>query len=178
MIRLLVCAAMGTARLVELGLSRRNLDRQGESREGRWTRATYPLIVLLHTVVIASTALRGRARPSAPWLLGLLAVQPVRAWVLILLGNRWNVRAAVPTSMTVEAGGPYRFVRHPNYAVVAVELFALPMAFGMPRLAALAATANGTLLAVRIREEEAALQQLPGYREQFDGKARFIPGVL
>ena len=178
MIRIAVCALMATARLGELAYSRRNVRRHGGGTAGRWTQATYPLIVLVHTAVLIGTALRGRKRPSIPWLAALLAVQPLRAWVLVTLGDRWNARAAVPASMTVATQGPYRLVRHPNYAVVAVELLALPMAFGLPALAAGAGAVNAVLLAGRIREEEAALMRLPGYREHFESKARFVPGVL
>ncbi|MEX2373188.1 MAG: isoprenylcysteine carboxylmethyltransferase family protein [Dehalococcoidia bacterium] len=177
-IRTAACVTMALARLAELRLSRRNLRHRGKPVEGRRTRATYPLIVLLHTVVIAGTLLRGSVRPRLPWLLALLAVQPLRAWVLILLGDRWNTRAAVPPAMTVETGGPYRFVRHPNYAVVIVELLALPMAFRLPWLAAGATIANAALLAVRIPEEEAALMDLPGYRAHFEARARFLPGIF
>lgn len=178
MIRLAICAVMGASRLVELGISRRNLERIGDVREGGWSRYTYPLIVLLHTVTIAGTALRGRRSPRLGWLLALAAAQPVRLWVLRSLGWRWNTRAAVPRSMPVVSDGPYRYVRHPNYDVVAVELATLPLAFGLPRLAAAATLANVALLAPRIREEERALMQVPGYAEAFARRPRFIPGLI
>lgn len=169
---------MALARLVELVLSRRNLQRHGQAVEGRWTRATYPLIVLLHSAVFVRTLLRGSARPHRPWLWILLAVQPLRAWVLVLLGDRWNARAAVPSEMAVETRGPYGLIRHPNYAVVVVELLALPMAFRLSRFAFIVAAINAVLLAIRVREEEAALSRLPRYQEHFGEKARFIPGVF
>jgi methyltransferase len=178
MIRVVVCALMAGARLVELAYSQRNLRRRAVGTEGPWTRATFPLIVLVHSIVLAGTAFRGERRPRAPWLAALLGVQPVRAWVLITLGDRWNARAAVPASMTVATQGPYRLIRHPNYAVVVVELLALPMAYGLRTLAVAAGIANAVLLAGRIREEEAALMELPGYREHFESKARLVPGVL
>ena len=169
---------MTAARLGELAHSRRNLDGSGPVREGQWSARTYPLIVLLHTMVIGGTLLRGRRRPNASWLRLLVAVQPIRLWILLLLGSRWNTRGAVPVAMPVETRGPYAVIRHPNYVVVMVELLALPMAFGLGRLAALAAVANAALLWPRIREEERALMALPGYREHFGRKARFIPRVF
>lgn len=178
LIRLLVCAGMGAGRIAELVHSRRNMASSGPSTEGSWSRRTYPAIVALHTTVIVATALRGRARPSAPWLALLLAMQPLRLWVLATLGRRWNTRAAVPDAMVVETGGPYAYVRHPNYTIIAVELFALPMAFGMRRLALLAAFANAFVLAPRIREEEAALARLPGYERHFCTRKRFLPGIF
>jgi methyltransferase len=178
LIRLVVCASMGAARVAELVYSRRNMEAAGAATEGAWSRATYPAIVALHTVVIAGTALRGRSRPAWPWLALLLAAQPVRLWVLASLGRRWNTRAAVPNEMVVETRGPYAYIRHPNYAIIAVELLALPMAFGLKRFALLASAANALVLAPRIREEEAALRRLPGYEAHFASRKRFIPRVF
>ena len=142
------------------------------------SRRTYPLIVLLHSLVIGGTLLRGSARPRRGWLLLLLAVQPVRLWVLTTLGARWNARGAVPEAMEVCTEGPYAFVRHPNYSVIAIELASLPAAFGLGRLAAAASLVNAALLTPRISDEEALLFQLPGYREHFESKPRFLPFLI
>lgn len=178
MTRGLICLALAATRLAELAYSRRNIRRSGAVIEGEWTRRTYPLVVSLHAAVLGATALYGSRRASPFWLALLLGAQPVRAWILLLLGDRWNTRAAVPRSMAIETRGPYRYVRHPNYAVVAVELLALPMGFGLRGLALLASALNAALLAARIREEEAALMRLPAYRRHFEAKARLIPGVF
>ncbi len=175
--RLLVCLYVATARLAELALSRRNLRESGPATESDASRATYPLIIGVHTLAIAGTLLSGHKR-SRPWLIVLLAVQPVRAWVLLTLGRRWNARGAVSEETEVETSGPYTFVRHPNYAVVAVELLALPMAFRAPKLALIVTAANAALLAARIHEEEKALMELPGYARHFLHKKRFIPGLF
>ncbi len=169
---------MGAARLAELAWSRRNTDTSGPTTEGEWSRTTYPLIIVLHTAVIGGTFLFGRGRPRWPWLATLLAVQPVRIWVLATLGRRWNTRAAVPDEVEIETGGPYAFVRHPNYAVVAVELLALPLTFGVRWLAVAGTVANVVLLAPRIREEEEALMRDPDYRRIVGRRKRFIPGVF
>ncbi|MEX0784801.1 MAG: isoprenylcysteine carboxylmethyltransferase family protein [Dehalococcoidia bacterium] len=174
--RLLVCALMGGGRLAELAWSRRNMGASGMATEGPWSRRTYPLIVALHAGVIVGTALFGGQRRRW-WLTMLLLAQPLRAWVLLTLGERWNTRAAVPAEMTVATDGPYAFVRHPNYTVIGIELAALPLAFGLPRLALGATVANAAALAARIPEEEAALRKLPGWEDHFAGKKRFIPGV-
>lgn len=174
LVRLLVCAGMGAARLIELAYSRRNLQSVAETREGDASRATFPLIVLVHTTVIGGTALLG-GRPRFGWLAALLAVQPLRAWVLATLRHRWNARGSVATDLQVATDGPYAYIRHPNYAVVIIELLALPMAFGLPRLAIGASLFNAVLLALRIRDEERLLAELPGYTTHFDDKPRFIP---
>jgi methyltransferase len=175
LIRLTVCGLMATARLLELAWSRRNIARDGRHVEGAWSRRTYPAIVALHAAVIGGTALLGRPRVRAPWLVALILVQPVRAWVLLTLGGRWNVRGAVPAEMTVATSGPYAYVRHPNYSVVAVELASLPAAFGLYALSLGATIVNAVLIAVRVRDEERLLFGLPGYREHFGSRPRFLP---
>jgi methyltransferase len=174
LIRLLVCASMGAARLAELAYSRRNLQHGAEPREGAASRATFPLIVLVHTTVILGTALRG-GRPRLPWLALLFAAQPLRLWVLLTLRHRWNARGSVAPDLQVATNGPYAYVRHPNYAVVIVELLALPLAFGLRQFAIGAAVVNGILLTLRIRDEERLLRELPGYVEHFDDMPRLVP---
>ena len=176
LIRLLCCGAMGGARLLELAYSRRNLRDAGDTREGSASRYTFPLIVFVHTAVIGGTAFWGR-KPRFSWLALLLAVQPVRLWALMTLRDRWNARGAVARDMMVATDGPYAYVRHPNYAVVIVELLSLPMAFGLRQLALCASLANVTLLALRIRDEEALLTELPGYLDHFADKPRFVPKI-
>jgi methyltransferase len=165
-------------RLVELFHSQRNLRAGGPADEGHWSRRTYPVMVGLHTFILAWTLLRGDRRPRPRWLLLFLAMQPLRFWVLLTLRNRWNTRGAVPRSLSVETQGPYALIRHPNYLVIVVELLTLPMAFGLPWLAAMATAMNSLLLIPRIREEERALMRFPVYRAHFANKRRFIPGVF
>jgi methyltransferase len=148
----------------------------GELTEGTWSQRTYPGIVAVHAAVIGGTALFG-GRARWVWLALLLFAQPVRAWVLLTLRQRWNTRGAVPAEMEVATTGPYAYVRHPNYAVVSIELAALPLAFGLWSIAVAGSLANAALLSARIAEEEAALARLPGWNEHFGPKPRFIPGV-
>ena len=173
--RILVCGAMALCRLVELRWSRRNIARAGPARETALSQRIFPLMVALHTAVIAGTLVRGRPRPNPAWLAALLVVQPLRLWTLLSLGRWWNARGSVAEATEVVARGPYRYIRHPNYAVLLVELAALPAAFGLLRVAVAATAANCLLLGVRIREEERLLFALPGYREHFSGRPRFIP---
>ena len=175
--RVLVCTYMAGARLAELAFSRRNLGSGEPAAETGLSRATYPFIVGVHALAIAGTLLSGHKR-STPWLLLLLAVQPVRIWVLLTLGRRWNARGAVSPETEVETGGPYAFVRHPNYAAVVVELLALPMAFRARKLALIVTLLNAALLTIRIHEEEDALMELPGYARHFADKKRFIPRLF
>jgi methyltransferase len=176
--RALVCGYMAAARLLELRLSRHNIEESGPSGEGQASRRSYPLIVALHSIVIGGTLLAGSRRARRHWLAALLLCQPLRLWVLLTLGRRWNVRGAVSPVTEVATSGPYRYVRHPNYTVVAVELFTLPAAFGLTKLALSASATNAGLLAIRIRDEEELLMKLPGYRDHFETRPRFLPGLF
>lgn len=175
-LRFVICVFMATARLVELAISRRNIGTR-VSTEAESSRRLYPVMVAMHTAVIAGTFLLG-GRSRGGWLAALLLVQPLRFWVLKSLGSRWNTRGAVSAGMEVETGGPYAYIRHPNYTVVAVELAALPAAFGLRRLALAATLLNALLMVVRVRDEERLLFELPGYEEHFRTKRRFLPFVF
>jgi methyltransferase len=177
LIRLVICVAIGVARLAELRLSRTHVARTGEAREGKWSRRTYPVMVAIHIIVIGAAALRG-GRARWPWLAIFFAVQPLRAWTLLTLRGRWNTRGAVSASLEIETGGPYALVRHPNYLVVFIELLTLPLAFCLRRFAWTMTLPHMAVLAIRIRDEEALLNDLPGYREHFARKARFVPKVF
>ena len=168
---------MGAARLIELQFSRRNIKSSLEPVEGRWSRRTYPLMVALHTAVIGGTFLVGGS-VRGRWLTLLLAVQPMRVWVLLSLGRSWNTRGAVADDIEVVTTGPYAYVRHPNYAIVITELASLPAAFGLGRLAIVATLVNALLLKIRIEEEEALLFQQPAYRAHFAEKRRFLPFLV
>jgi methyltransferase len=168
---------MGLARLIELAFSRRNIREGVESTEGTWSRRTFPGIVAVHIATILGTLFCG-GKARQPWLALLLAVQPLRYWVLLSLGPRWNARGAVAADLEPVTSGPYAYVRHPNYAVVIAELWSLPAAFGVGRLAAIATVLNALLLTVRIRDEEALLLRIPTYQEHFAHKRRLLPFIF
>ena len=108
-------------------------------------------------------------------LTGLAAATGLRLWVIRTLGTSWNVTAHVSPAMHIETGGPYRWVRHPNYVAVTLEFACLPLAVGAAPEAVVLSLANALVLAPRIRAEERLLDALPGYRAAFAGVPRFIP---
>ena len=111
--------------------------------------------------------------------LGVLGLATgLRIWTLTSIGRAWNVRVVAPENDTISTAGPYRFIRHPNYLCVILEIAALPLVH-TAWLSALALSAiNAGVLVVRIRTEEATLMQLPSWREAFADRARLIPGVF
>lgn len=157
-------ALVGIQRLLELGLSRRNerrLRARGAVERGR---GHYPFIVALHALWLLSTAVEGSRRPATrpdrAALAAFLLAQPLRYWAIASLGDHWSTRILIVPGERLVRKGPYRYVRHPNYLVVATEMLALPLAFGARRTALVFSGLDAALLAVRIREEERALREL------------------
>ena len=145
-------------RLAELALSHRNtkaLLARGAREHGA---AHYPLIVAVHAAWLAALWLLAPGRAVSWPLIGLFGLlQLLRLWVLVTLGPRWTTRIIVLPDAPLVAGGPFRFIRHPNYAVVAGEIAVLPLAFGLWEVALAFSLLNAAILAVRIRAEERAL---------------------
>ena len=76
------------------------------------------------------------------------------------LGERWSTRILIVPGAPLVQAGPYKYVRHPNYMVVIVEIAALPIAFGEWGVAFVFTVLNAMLLAWRIKVEEEALAPL------------------
>jgi methyltransferase len=163
----------------ELAVSSRNARRL-LARGGKETgRGLYKVMVVFHALFLPMLALAAIARPAPPpswaWLavIGAFAAQALRWWAVRTLGVRWSTRVIVLPGEPPVTGGPYRFLRHPNYLAVILEMACLPLAWGLWRLAILFTEGNAVMLLLRIREEERALG--PGWARAFEGKGRFIP---
>lgn len=175
---LALVALFALERGAELRLSRRHaraLRARGAEEAGR---GHYPAMVLFHALWLAACAGGGLlAPPPGRWALApaaaALLAQGLRWWSIAALGERWTTRVLVPPGAPPVTAGPYRLLRHPNYLAVAVEVAALPLAFGLWGLAALGSAGNAALLAVRIRAEERALGE--GWARAFAGRARWVP---
>ena len=153
-----VLALVTAQRLAELVYSRVNearLRRNGGVEHGA---SHYPAIVALHAVWLAGLWLAASGtHPHYGWLALFVVLQGLRVWVLGTLGSRWTTRVIVLPDKPPIRSGPYRFLSHPNYAVVAAEIFVLPMVFGLVTYALIFSVLNAAVLAVRIRAENAAL---------------------
>lgn len=166
-------------RLAELALSRRN-ERRLRSRGAVEAGAGhYPWMVALHAAFLASCVAEPwwLGRPFVPALAGaalavLLAATGLRVWTLRTLGGRWTTRVLVLPGEPLVAGGPYRYLRHPNYLAVVLEMAALPLVHAAWATAVVFSALNAVLLRVRIRVEERALEEGSAYEADSAGRSR------
>lgn len=145
-------------RLSELVIARRNTARLLARGAFEIAPEHYPAIVAVHTAWLAGLwYVAPWAEVSLPLLVVFVLLQLGRLWVLTTLGDRWTTRIIVVPGEALVRSGPYRFVSHPNYVVVAGEILVLPLVFGLPIFALVFTALNAAVLAVRIRAEHAAL---------------------
>ena len=150
-------------RLLEMRLAERHsrkLLAEGAVEHGR---EHYPIIVALHAAWLAALWWWAPGRTISIPLLVLFAVLQIgRVWVIRSLGDRWTTRIIVKPGAPLVRRGPYRFVNHPNYLIVAAEIAVLPLVFGLCQIAVLFSALNAIVLTVRIRAENRALASLRG----------------
>jgi methyltransferase len=159
-------ALVAAQRLFELVLARRHELRARARGAVERGRGHYPFIVALHILWLMSTLVEGLLRgPDFPayWPVPLsmfLLAQPLRYWALFSLGENWNTRILVVPGAKPVRRGPYRYLSHPNYVAVVVEILTLPLIFGAWITALVFTALNAAVLSVRIREEDRALAEL------------------
>ncbi len=146
-------------RAAELFLARRNTHRLLEGGAQEAAAAHYPLIVALHAAWLLGLWLLAWNQPvQIVWLLLFAVTQGLRVWVILTLGERWTTRIIVLPGAPLVASGPYRYLRHPKYAVVAAEIALLPLVFGLVWYALAFSVLNALMLWIRIMAEDAALK--------------------
>ena len=174
-------ALIGVERVAELVLSRRHaaaLFARGAVEVGQ---RHYRVMAIFHTafLVACGAEVLGSGRPfPGVWGGVALAVavgaQGLRYWAIATLGERWNVRIVVLPEASPVVAGPYRWVRHPNYVAVVLEMAAVPLVHGAWATAVIFSLGNAILLSIRIRAEERALGSTYGHA--FAETPRFLPG--
>lgn len=146
-------------RLVELVLSGRNTARLLDRGAVEFAPGHYPLIIAFHAVWLGGLWLLAWDRPLHwIWLAPFAALQVLRVWTMATLGERWTSRIIILPGASLVKRGPYRFLNHPNYAVVIGEIAVLPLVFALPWYAVIGSILNGVVLTVRIAAENAALR--------------------
>ena len=181
-IYLLILAGLSAERILELWLSNRNAKSAFAHGGIEYGRAHYPLMAAFHTAFLISCAAESLlhspvfpARLTSLALAGEVAAQALRYWCVATLGESWNTRIIVIPGREPITSGPYRYIRHPNYAAVALEIACVPLMRGLFITAVVFSVGNILLLAWRIRIEERALGE--PYQRAFASSRRFIPRV-
>lgn len=171
-------------RLLELAIARRNEKWLKERGAIEFGMKHYQFIVLMHSlffVVFLFEKVTFSRELSTFWpLLAAVFVcsQLIRVWAISSLGRYWNTKIIVLPNVEVVTKGPYRFIKHPNYLVVSIELMVVPMMFGAYITAGLFTLLNVLMLSIRIPAEEKALQELTEYEGSFESSNRFLPKML
>ena len=151
-------AAVTLQRAAELVVSRHNTRRLMARGAVEVAGEHYPLIVALHAAWLISLWLFGRQQPvNLAALACYVMLQGLRCWVLRTLGARWTTRIIILPGQPLVSAGPYRWLSHPNYAVVAGEIAVLPLALDLALLAVVFTVLDAAVLAIRIRAENRAL---------------------
>ena len=141
----LVLAGVNTARLKARG-----------ARE--YAAGHYPVMMAMHTAWLAGLWHFGlETAPDYGWLVVFVLLEMLRVWVLATLAERWTTRIIILPGAPLVAGGPYRFLAHPNYCVVAGEILVLPLAFHLAWFAVVFSLLNAAMLCIRVRAENRAL---------------------
>ena len=160
-------------RLVELFIAKRNekwMKDQGAFEAGA---SHYPLMVGMHILffivfIIEVSFFDRQLSPIWQILLAIfLLAQLLRVWCLASLGKFWNTKIIVLPDADVVRRGPYKWIRHPNYAIVATEILVLPLLFGAFLTAVLFSILNIWMMSVRIPAEEKALKKATNYTDEF-----------
>lgn len=182
---LALLAAVGMLRLAELRISRRHQQRMMIDGAARVPEPHFKWMVVIHTGVLVGAAAEVvlLKRPYLPLLGGpmlalFLASNLVRLWVVLTLGKLWSVQVMDSTRLGVVTTGPFRFVRHPNYTGVILEMVSLPLIHTAWITAVVALAAYSVALSKRIRTEESVLMANPEYRAAMGHKPRFLPGLF
>jgi len=180
---LLLCVAL--LRLFELRVSRRHQNELIARGATKVNKPNFRWVVLVHTFVLLGSAAEVvfLRRPFFPLIAAImlvifLAANAVRLWVVRTMGRHWNVQVMDSTRLGVVTGGPFRFVRHPNYAAIFAEMFSLPLIHTAWITALVATIAYVVVISQRIAVEENVLFANPDYRVAMAGKPRFIPGLF
>jgi len=182
---LCLLGTVAALRLAEIGISRRNQARLAAQGARKIPEPHFRWMVLFHASVLAGAALEVVLlhRPFLPALalpMGILFLQAslVRWWVIRTMKGHWNVQVMESAQLGIVTRGPFRFIRHPNYAAVFTELVALPLIHTAWLTATLGAAGHVWILSRRLAVEEPVLLANPAYRAAMAHKPRFLPGLF
>jgi methyltransferase len=165
-VALLLAAVVFCLMLIEARRAGRN-ERAQRARGGieppddvyKAMRIVYPAAFL---AMIAEARIGG-APPRGVALAGIAlfaAAKALKWWAILTLGPFWTFRVIVVPGASLVANGPYRYVRHPNYAAVIGELAAVALMTGARVTGPIVTLVFGLIILRRIAVEEKALSAI------------------
>jgi methyltransferase len=178
----LLLLAIGAVRLVELRLSRRHQRTLASRGVVMAPDPHFRWMVVLHVGVLAGSAIEVSLKRRAwfaplgvPMAGVLLGANLLRWWVIRTMADHWNVRVMDSMPLGVVSTGPFRWIRHPNYVAIFLELLAIPLLHGAWITALVGCVAHLWVLGKRLAVEDPILMASPDYRATMAWKPRFIP---
>jgi methyltransferase len=177
--------AVAALRIFELRVSKLHQQRMTSRGASKVKDPYFRWMAIFHTLVLIGAAVEVvfLHRPLIPGLaipmfVLFVAANLVRWWVIRTLGEHWNVQVVDSTKLGFVASGPFRYVRHPNYAAVFCEMIALPLIHTAWITALLGAIAHFAVLYLRLSVEDPVLLSNPEYAAVMGSKPRFLPGLF
>ena len=175
-------ALLAGQRLVELRLSKRNEKRLVEQGGREHAAGHFRFMRALHTgwfvAMVAEVGwLRRPFRPvlAAGAALATVVGQLLRYAAIGTLGRRWTVRIITVPGLPPVRRGIYRYLRHPNYLGVMLEIAAVPLLHTAYLTSLIFSVINAVLLRTRICAEEEALAADAHYLRWLGDRPRFLP---
>ena len=148
-------------RIAELLLARKNEQWLLQNGAIEYGQKHYPFIVALHILFIISLIVEysivGVVAYNLPLLILFFVLLALKAWVIFSLGKFWNTKIYRVAHFPLVKKGPYKYIKHPNYIIVIAEIATIPLIFHLYYTAIIFNLLYGLMLALRIREEDKAL---------------------
>lgn len=177
-------AVLGLLRVIELVVSKNNW-RHHQDYAQQLKEPIFVWMVALHAgmFVLIPLELFWRQPAFGSWVCWLgvgmtVLALGLRFWTLKTIGRSWNVRVIYARDYPIVTKGPYRFIRHPNYLVVMMELAFVPLIYELYWSALILSVGNALILRQRIATEEKVLLQNPDWQAKMAPKPRFLPFLI
>lgn len=175
--------AVVVQRLLEVRVSRQHEEALKAQGATEHAPEQMPVMIAVHSTWLLSCLIEAwlRGPHATPRWLTIAALlvfscgQALRLAAMSTLGERWTVRIIALPGVSPVTHGIFRYLRHPNYVGVILEIAALPLVVGSWVSAVVFSAANGLLLMWRISAEEHALADRSDYAERFRGRPRLLP---
>lgn len=154
-------------RISELFLSGRNEKFLKEKGAVEYGKSHYKYIIVLHVFFIAALIaeyiitreFRNVTSLNYFLLMFFSVIQILRFYTIYSLGKYWNTKILRIPGVPLVKKGAYRYMKHPNYIIVAAEILVLPLIFGCYITALVFSVLNLLVLSVRIKAENNVLRQ-------------------